>query len=1052
MFDWVIRWSLRNRVTVIALYVILAGASILAALSMAVDVFPEYAPPQVQIQTEVPGYSARDVETLVTRPIEIVLQGAPHIEHIRSNSSVGLSRITIVFEWGVDIYRARQIIQERMQTVQGQLPSGAQAPQMMPVTSAVSWLLKFGLVDWSGANREHELRALVDWDIRNRLLAQPGVASVVAVGGGVKQYQVLLDPLRMRKYGVSVEMIAQALRSANLVAPGGFVYPSSEEEYFIRADGKVESLQDVADTLVVMRDGQPIHIGDIAEVRFGSEVKRGDGQIYGGPAVIGTVSKLWGADTMEATRRVEKVLAEMAANLPRDVQLIPDVFRQASFIEASIDNLRDALLHASVIVALVLLLFLFRWRPTVISLIAIPTSLMAGVLVLWVLDISINALTLGGLVFAIGEVVDDAIIDVENILRRLRENKASPAPVPALDIVYEGSREIRNSVVFATLIIIVAFAPIFFLQGIEGRIFQPMAIAYLAAIASSLIVAITLVPVLSYYVMGRGQHARAYGLGPVSEFLLERYGLLLPRLLAWPSLVSIGTLLLLAAAVFVLSGLGRSFIPPFHEGNLVIATTMMPGTSLEENLRMGREVEKLVGEMPEVASLAQRAGRSRLDEDAQPVNFSEFDITLKPGTSNVPEVMQRIRTQLAQIPGMSVNVSQFITHRMSEILSGVRSQVAVKVYGQDLAVLQQKQQEIYEAVRNVPGIVDLQMEPMILVPGVDVRVDRAAAAAYGLTPGAIVAQVGQAFNGVAVSKVLEQDRTFDLFLRANEAARADVRTLGEIPLISPEGMVVPLRDMARLAAVQEPYMINRDSGARRAVVQWNTEGRDLDGVVRAAQARIKEKVVLPPGYALEIGGDFEGQQRATRALLLSGAAALVLMALIMFQAFRNWPLVGLILSNLPFALIGGVFALALAGETLNVSSMIGMVALFGVATRNSLLLVSRYQHLMQVQPQMSPAEVAVKGACDRLVPILLTAFTAALAVTPLIFGDPTGKEMERPLAIVLLGGMLSSTLLNLVVIPTLFAWAATRWPARFTPTVARTPGGPEPLWPPPVQA
>jgi len=941
-----------------------------------------------------------------------------------------------VFKWGVDIYRARQIIQERMQAVQGQLPSGAQTPQMMPVTSAVSWLLKFGLVDWSGSNREHELRTLVDWDIRNRLLAQPGVASVVAVGGGVKQYQVLLDPLRMRKYGVSIDMVAQALRAANLVAPGGFVYPSSEEEYFIRANGKVESLRDVAETLVVMRDGQPIHIDDIAEVRFGSEVKRGDGQIFGGPAVIGTVSKLWGADTMETTRNVEKVLASMAENLPKDVQLIPNVFRQASFIEASIDNLRDALLYSSIIVALVLLLFLFRWRPTVISLIAIPTSLMAGVLVLWALDISINALTLGGLVFAIGEVVDDAIIDVENILRRLRENKQAAAPLPALDIVYEGSREIRNSVVFATLIILVAFTPIFFLQGIEGRIFQPMAIAYLAAIASSLIVAITLVPVLSYYLMGNEQHAREYGLGPISEYLLARYQRLLQHLLAWPLPVVVSTLVLLVAATITFSGLGRSFIPPFHEGNLVIATTMMPGTSLEENMRMGREVEKLIGEMPEVASLAQRAGRSRLDEDAQPVNFSEFDIALKPGTPNVPEVMQRIREQLAQIPGMSTNVSQFITHRMSEILSGVRSQVAVKLYGQDFAVLQQKQQEIYQAVQGVVGIVDLQMEPMILVPGVEVHVNRAEAAAYGFTPGAIVAQVEQAFNGVVTSKVLEQDRTFDLFLRVNETARADIRTLGEMPLISPEGMVVPLRDLARFIAVQEPYMINRDSGARRAVVQWNTEGRDLDSVVREAQARIKEKVKLPPGYALEIGGDFEGQQRATRNLLMSGAAALVLITLIMFQAFRNWSLVLLIMLNLPLALIGGVFALALAGETLNVSSMIGMVALFGVATRNSLLLISRYQHLMQAQPQLSLAEVAVKGACDRLVPILLTAFTAALAVTPLIFGDPTGKEMERPLAIVLLGGMLSSTVLNLVVIPTLFRWLASRWPGRFIPPAA----------------
>ena len=1028
MFDWAIRWSLRNRLAVILLYLVLAGASVMAALRMAVDVFPEYAPPQVQIQTEVPGFSSKDVESLVTRPIEIVLQGAPYIEQIRSNSSVGLSRITIIFKWGIDIYRARQIIQERMQLVQSQLPSGVQTPQLMPVTSAVSWLHKFGLVDWSGNNREHELRSLVDWDIRNRLLAQPGVASVVAVGGGVKQYQVMLDPTRMRKYGVSADMVMQALRNANQLAPGGFVYPSAEEEYFIRANGKVESLRDVADTLIVMRDGQPIHVGDVAEVRFGSEVKRGDGQIFGGPAVIGTVSKLWGADTLETTHNVEKVLARIAENLPKDVQLIPNVFRQASFIEASIDNLHDALLHSSIIVALILLLFLFRWRPTAISLIAIPTSLMAGVLILWVFDISINALTLGGLVFAIGEVVDDAIIDVENILRRLRENKDAAAPLPPLEIVYEGSREIRNSVVFATFIILIAFTPIFFLDGIEGRIFQPMAISYLAAIGSSLVVAITLVPVLCYFLMGKGQEHREFGLGPISERLLVVYRRTLAMLLARPLPVLGISLLLLVAAVATIPGLGRSFIPPFHECNLVIATTMLPGTSLEENLRMGREVEKLIGEMPEVASLAQRAGRSRLDEDAQPVNFSEFDIALKPGTRNVPEVMRTIRERLAQIPGMSTNVSQFITHRMSEILSGVRAQVAVKVYGQDLAVLQAKQQEIYQAVKGMVGIVDLQMEPMILVPGLDIRVNRTAAASYGFTPGAIVAQVEQAFNGVAVSRVLEQDRNFDLFLRVNESARDNPRSLGEMPLISPEGVVVPLREVARIKPVQEPYMVNRDSGARRAVVQWNTSGRDLDGVVNEAQERIRAKVKLPPGYTVEFGGDYEGQQRATRNLLLSGGAALVLMTVIMFQAFRQWPLVLLVMLNLPLALIGGVFALALAGETLNVSSMIGMVALFGVATRNSLLLISRYQHLLDSHPDLNPMEVALQGATDRLVPILMTAFTAALAVIPLIVGDPTGKELERPLAIVLLGGMLSSTLLNLVVIPTLFRWLAAHWP------------------------
>lgn len=1026
MFDWAIRWSLRNRIAVILLYVVLAGAAIVAASRMAVDVFPEYAPPQVQVQTEAPGYSARDVETLVTQPLEIVLQGAPHIDQIRSNSSVGLSRVTIVFKWGIDIYRARQIIQERIQLAQSRLPSGVQIPQMMPVTSAVSWLLKFGLVDWSGEDRALELRSLVEWDIRNRLLARPGVASVVAVGGGVKQYQVMLDPIRMRKFGVSSDMVLRALRESNLLSPGGFVYPSAEEEYFVRANGKVQTLRDVEETLVVMRDGQPIHVGDIADVRLGSEIKRGDGQILGGPAIIGTVSKLWGADTMETTRQVEEVLAAIAENLPKDVQLIPNVFRQASFIDASIDSLREALIHSSVIVALVLLLFLFRWRPTVVSLIAIPTSLLAGILVLWALDISINALTLGGLVFAIGEVVDDAIIDVENILRRLRENRLADAPLPSLDIVYEGSREIRNSVVFATFIILVAFSPIFFLEGIEGRIFQPLAVSYLAAIGSSLLVAITLVPVLSYYLMGNRAREHEGGMGPVSEYLLVRYRSVLGFLLHRPLAVSVAAVALLAAALVTIPTLGRSFIPPFHEGNLIIATTMMPGTSLEESLRMGREVERLIGEMPAVASLSQRAGRSRLDEDAQPVNFSEFDIALKPGSADVPQVMQEIRARLALIPGMSVNVAQFITHRMSEILSGVRAQVAVKLYGPDYAVLQRKQQEIFQAVQGVDGIVDLQMEPMILVPGIDIRVNRTDAAAYGFTPGAVVSQVEQALNGVVASKVLEADRTFDLFLRIQESARTDIRSLGELPLRSPDGVMVPLRELAQLVPVQEPYMINRDSGARRAVVQWNTSGRDLDSVMREAQARIKEKVDLPPGYVIETGGDYVGQERATRNLLLASGGALILMTVILFQAFRQWTLVLLIMLNLPLALIGGVFALAVAGETLNVSSMIGMIALFGVATRNSLLLISRYQNLLETDPGSSLTDIAMHGAADRLVPILMTAFTAALAVIPLIVGDPTGKELERPLAIVLLGGMLSSTLLNLVVIPTLFRWLASR--------------------------
>lgn len=1039
MFDWIIGWSLRNRVVVLLLYAVLTVAALFALGRMVIDVFPEFAPPQVQIQTEAPGFAARDVELLVTRPLEVALQGMPGVEQIRSNSSIGLSRITIVFDTDVDIFHARVLAQERLQLARGVLPGNVRPPELMPVTSAISWLLKFALVDWSGQDRSYELRSLVDWEFRNRLLAQEGVASVVAVGGEVKQYQVQVDPAALMRLGLPFTRVVDAARDANSVAPAAFVYPTPEEEYFMRAEARAQSLADIGRSGLGMVQGSPLTLADVADVRFGGEIKRGDGQMYGGPAVIGTVSKLWGSDTLATTHRVEETLRDLATTLPEGVELVSNVFRQASFIDRSIDNLEEALLHSSLIVALVLFLFLVRWRPTVISLIAIPTSLMMGILVLWLLDIGLNALTLGGLVFAIGEVVDDAIIDVENILRRLRENRQAPQPRPTLEIVFEGSSEIRNSVVFATVIIVLTFLPVFFLSDIEGRVFAPLAIAYLAAVAGSLLVALTMVPVLCSYFIG-GRYAREHiGLGAFATRLLEAYRHALGYTMARPRTMlgtALGAIVLGLALIFAL---GRSFLPAFHEGNIVIAMTLMPGTSLEESLRIGRKVENLVGAMPEVAMVAQRAGRSRLDEDAQPVNFSEFDVTLKEDVRDVAAVMEAIRGQLGGIPGASINVSQFITHRMQEIMSGVRAQMVVKIYGPDLDMLAHLQQELFAAVQAVDGVVDLQAEPMVMVPGVDLRVDRDAAAAYGITPGEIVRQAGGALNGVVVSQVLEGDRAYDLYVRIDAAAREDLDALENLPLQTSSDAVVPLRAVARLSAVQEPYMINRDGGARRAVVQWNVAGRDLSAVVADVREQVEKTMVLPTGYTLEYGGDWEGQQRALRDLLIAGGVAVLLVLAVMLRAFRQLPLVGLILSNLPFALVGGVLALALAGETLNVSSLVGLIALFGIATRNSILLISRYQRVAARNGNAAADEVelAVQGALDRMLPIAMTALTTALAVIPFLVGDPTGKELQRPLAIVLLGGMVSSTLLNLFVLPSGFAWALRRWP-----NLLRAPAGP----------
>ncbi|RUM95409.1 efflux RND transporter permease subunit [Pseudaminobacter arsenicus] len=1037
MFNWIIDWSLRNRLIVLIFYGLLAVAAIVVIPRMAIDVFPEFAPPQVQLQTEAPGFSAQDVELLVTRPIEAALQGMPNVDQIRSTSSVGLSRIVVVFETDVDVYRARVIAQERLQLVQSRLPAGVDAPQLMPLTSAISWLVKFALVDWSQNPDPLALRSLVDWEFRNRLLAQPGVAEVVASGGGVKQYQVLVDPLRLKSYGIPFSSVVAAAEQVNSVAPGAFVYPSADEEYFVRANGLVDGLQDIADTIVTSRDGVPVRISDVGEVKLGEEIKRGDAMMFGGDAIIATVSKQWGADTVETTQRIEVVLAEMAKSLPPDVQLVSNVFRQASSIERSMDNLRSALLESTAIVALVLILLLARWRPTVISLVAIPASLIIGILFLWLGGIGINALTLGGLIFAIGEVVDDSIIDVENILRRLREHRQSGATTPVISVVYEGSREIRNSVVFATLIVAAAFMPIFFLSDIEGRIFAPMAIAYLAAVVGSLFVALSLVPVLCYYGLARSSARSDHSMGRVARSLQRRYQALLTLSMGHTKLMlAIGVVGIVLSAGLLLS-LGRSFMPALSEGNVVIATTMMPGTSLEENIRVGRRIEEILSTIPEIATVGQRAGRSRLDEDAQPVNFSEFDVTLLPEVQDPQRVLHEIRQRLSGIPGVAINVSQFITHRMQEILSGVRSQVVVKIYGPDFDELTEKQTEVMNAVQDLAGITDLQAEPMVRIPGLDIRVNRQAAGLYGFSPGEIVRQVGQAFNGVAVSRVLEADRTYDLVVRVAEANRKNIDEMREFPLQTAQGTTVPLRQVAELASSLEPYQINRDNGTRRAVVQWNVEGNDLNQTIHAAQEAITAKVKLAPGYSIEFGGDYVGQQRATYNLVLSGTATLVIIFALLLLAFKSLPHALLVMANIPFALVGGALALALAGETLNVASTIGLIALLGVAARNSILLISRYDTLTGISADEDARALAVHGATDRMLPILMTALTTCLAVIPLLIGDPVGKEFQRAVALTLFGGMISSTLLNLFLVPTIYASMVRRWPAQKSQGLAK---------------
>ncbi len=1024
MLNRIIHWSLTHRLLVVAglvVFLVTAGA---VASRMAVDVFPEFAPPQVVIQTEAPGLSPEDVESLITFPIESAVNGTPNVANVRSQSSVGLSTVVVVFDWGTDIYIDRQLVNERTQSVRDRFPAGTKAPVMLPITSAVGWLVKYSLQ--SDTRSPMELRTIADWQIAPRMLSIPGVASAVSIGGEVKQYQVLLDPERLQAFGISLTEVVSALERANLNVPGGFLQAPSQE-LIVTGVGRIGSLDDLRRTLVKTIDGVPIRISQLAEVQFGAETKRGDGALDRRNAVIGTVSKAFGADTLRTTYQVEAALREIQGSLPKDIELNLRVFRQAEFIEGSIRNLKRALIEGGVIVTIVLVVFLMNARASFISFLAMPTSLLAGVMVLKAFGVGLNSMTIGGLAIAIGEVVDDAIIDVENVFRRLRLNREAGSPQSVLDVVFHGSAEIRNSVVYATLIVAIVFLPIFFLTGIEGRIFAPLGIAYLGSLLCSLVVALTSTPVLCYLLIGetRSDLKESW----IAHALKRRYERLLRFSLrhTWPVVGSI--VVLFGVAVAMVPRFGRSFLPEFHEGNFIIALNTLPGTSLDESMRLGQRIrERLLG-YEQVVSISQRAGRSELDEDAQPPNFSEFDVKLdydRDPTISPDRLLESIRADLNAIPGVAVNVGQFIAHRMDEVLSGIRAQVAIKLYGPDLNLLRTKGAEIEKVMRSVDGVVDLQLEQQVNVPEVRIKIDRARAARYGLTVADLTSTVETLFGGTTVSQVLEGQRAFDLVVRLGEPWRRDLAAMANALVDAPQSglegkahVKIPLREVADIGVEERPYVINRESVQRRIVVACNVAGRDLNGLIAEVQDRLRASVQLPQGYFIQYGGQFESQQQAQRVLLLFGSGAVVGIFLLLYQAFGTTREALLVMLNLPLALIGGVVAIYLTGRDISVPAMIGFISLFGIASRNGIILISHYNQLAK---EGLPLERRVlEGSLDRLNPVLMTAATAALGLVPLLWGEPTGKELERPLAHVILGGLFTSTFLNMVVIPTLYS-------------------------------
>ncbi len=1016
MLNRLIDWSLRNRVMVLAAATLALVAGGWTAYRMPVDVFPDLTAPTVTILTEAHGMAPEEVEALVSFPIETAVNGATGVRRVRSSTAQGISVVWVEFDWGTEIFRARQIVSEKLQTVANGLPSGVSAPLLAPVSSVMGEIMMIGL---SGTQSPQELRTVADWTIRRRLLAVPGVAQVVPIGGEVRQYQVLPDPSRMLSAAVSLDEILRAAEGSNVNASGG-VYMAQGQEYVIRGIGRVQSEDDIAKTVVAVRGGIPVLLGQVAEVRIGGAPKYGDGSVNARPAVVLAVQKQPGANTLDLTRRIEIELSEMQRGLPPGMKIHSELFRQADFISVAIENVLAALRDGAFFVVIILFLFLWNLRATAISIVAIPLSLVVAIFAMKLIGITINTMTLGGMAIAIGALVDDAIIDVENVFRRLKMNHqlAPEDRQPALRVIFEASREIRSSIVNATLIIIVVFIPLFFLGGVEGRLLRPLGFAYVVSILASLFVAVTVTPVLCSYLLPDAKAVRDESESRVVRWLKVHYAVILERVLARPKRVLWSAAAALGLALAALPFLGSAFLPEFNEGALTVSVVTVPGTSLQESSDIGRRVEQILLANAAVANTDRRQGRAELDEHAQGVNAAEIDVTLKKEIDK--EVLfEELRNEFSALPGTSITIGQPIGHRIDHMLSGTRANIAVKIFGADLYQLRLVGAQVRDVMQGIPGVADLQLEQQMDVPQLRISADRTALAQYGMSVGHLAEAIDVAFNGEAVSQVLEDGKSFDLVVRFPEELRSGADAISNVMFNTPTGQQVPLSQLASVSVDRGPNTISRENVQRKIVVQANVAGRDLGSVVSDIRAAVGEKVSLPSGYHVEYGGQFEAQEESVRTLSALSLLSLAAILLILYAEFRSTRTAVLVMANLPLALIGGVAAVLLTGRVVSIASLVGFVTLFGIATRNGILLVSHYRQLLAEGVPFR--EAVVRGSIERLSPILMTALTAGLALVPLALGGgKPGNELQTPMAIVILGGLLSSVMLNMVVLPALF--------------------------------
>ncbi|MDD4819437.1 MAG: efflux RND transporter permease subunit [Flavobacteriales bacterium] len=1021
MLNNIIHFSIRNRVFILVCAALLVVAGVFTSKNMDVDVFPDLNAPTVTVLTEARGLAPEEVERSVNFPIETAMNGATGVRRVRSSATTGFSVVWVEFDWGMDIYRARQIVSEKLSTVTESLPKNVGQPTLGPQSSILGEMYIVSLTSEKGETSMEELRTLADWTLRPRLLSTRGVAQATVIGGDIREYQILFSPEKMNYYGITLDEVISATEDFNQNSSGGVLYQWGNE-YIVRGVVATKNTEEMAQCVVKTRGNQPITLGDIATVTIGAKVPLlGLGSEKGQPAVLLTVTKQPDTNTLELTDKIDAAIAELSAKLPADVHVSTDIFRQANFIENSINNIQKSLLEGAIFVVIVLFIFLMSARTTVISLIALPLSLLTAILALKCMGLTINTMSLGGMAIAIGSLVDDAIIDVENVYKRLKENHHLPKEerLPVKDVVFSASIEIRSSIVSATVITIVAFLPLFFLSGMEGKMLAPLGIAFIVALGASMVVAMTVTPVLcSFLLSGEKTLKKGEKEPPVSAFLRLWCQKALEWTLLHKRMVLTSMCVLLALTLGVMSTLGRSFLPAFNEGSLTINTSTVPGIDIHQNDSLGLIVEKKLLEIPEIQTVARKTGRAELDEHALGVNACELEAPFVLSDRNRDEFFADVRSRLSGIPGLSVEIGQPISHRIDAMLSGTKANIAIKLFGDDLNTMFSIGQDIKNKISSVEGIADLTLEPQIERAQLTIVPKREMLAKYGITMAEFKEYIDVALSGKVVSSVYEGSRIYDVTLKVDNDQRSTIESISSMYIDSPVGKV-PLSNVSEVRSSAGPNTISRENVRRKIVLSANVSSGDLRGVVNDIQNIINTQVDMPQGYHVEYGGQFESEQEASNILLITSFFSLLVIFILLFQEFKNLRMASIIMLNMPFALIGGVIAIRMSSGIISIPAIIGFISLFGIATRNGILLVSRYNTLLS--EGLSLHQAVVHGSLDRLNPILMTALTSALALIPLaVAGDLPGNEIQSPMAKVILGGLLSSTVLNGFIIPIVY--------------------------------